>query len=169
MTSRLWMPLKKSSKPSNLYNSFYSRETVKTMEERTSFELGEEATLTRLFSEDDINAFARLTGDMNPIHMDETYAKTTRFGGRIVHGMLVASMFSSVLGNQLPGPGSIYSRQELQFRAPVRPGDRITAKVQVSDWDPIKGRIVLLTEATNQDGVVVISGEARLFIASLLK
>ena len=139
------------------------------MQTRASFSIGETATITRQFTQADIDAFAQLSGDTNPVHLDEAYARTTYFGGRIAHGMLVVSLISSLLGNTLPGPGCIYLGQDLKFLAPVRPGDTVTARVEVTAWDEEKGRIRLLTEVRNQDGVVVITGEARLVMASYLK
>ncbi len=138
------------------------------IEERTSFTVGEEATLTKTVTDEEIKTFARISGDNNPIHVNEDYAKGTMFGGRIAHGMLVAGLISAVLGTQLPGPGSIYMNQQMRFLAPVRPGDRITARAQVTEWDETKGRVTLLTEVTNQTGEVVISGEARLAMSTFL-
>jgi 3-hydroxybutyryl-CoA dehydratase len=138
------------------------------IKERTSFTIGEEATLTKIITDEEIETFARISGDYNPIHVNDDYAKGTMFGGRIAHGMLVAGLISAVLGSKLPGPGSIYMNQELRFLAPVRPGERITARAQVTDWDETKGRVKLSTEVTNQEGEVVISGEARLAMSSFL-
>ena len=132
------------------------------------FEIGQEEKISRVFTEQDVKNFAEISGDQNPIHMDAVYAKSTYFGGRIVHGMLVASLISSILGNQLPGPGSIYIQQDLYFKAPVFIGDKVTACVKVLDWDQNKGRINLLTKVTNQKGNIVISGNARLVMASYL-
>ena len=140
-----------------------------TLEERSHFEVGEEATLTRTISDTDIRAFARISGDENPIHLDNDYAQGTRFGGRIAHGMLVAGMISAVLGTQLPGPGAIYLSQELRFRAPVYPGNTVTARVKVAEWDATRGRVRLLTEVVNREGVIVITGEARLVMSSFLE
>jgi 3-hydroxybutyryl-CoA dehydratase len=120
-----------------------------TIRERTHFDIGEEASLTRTIGEADVAAYARISGDENPIHLDETYAQGTRFGGRIVHGMLIAGLISAVLGNKLPGPGAIYLSQILRFTAPVRVGETVTVRVRVTEWDEIKGRITLLTEVVN--------------------
>jgi 3-hydroxybutyryl-CoA dehydratase len=139
------------------------------IKERNSFTIGEEATLTKLVSDDDIKAFARISGDHNPIHINEEYAKGTMFGGRIAHGMLVASLISAVLGTRLPGPGAIYLSQKLRFLAPVRPGDEVTARVRITGWDPEKGRVTLLTEVANKKGIAVITGEAQLVMSSHLK
>ena len=138
------------------------------MEERNNFTVGEHATRSKLITEADIEQFAKITGDVNPIHIDESYAVNTYFGDRIAHGMLVASLISAVLGNQLPGAGSIYLSQELRFLAPVHPGDVITARVEVISWDAEKGRIGLRTEITNQENNTVVKGNAQLVLASFL-
>jgi 3-hydroxybutyryl-CoA dehydratase len=136
---------------------------------RTSFTVGEEATFTRTFTQEDVQTFSKLSGDTNPIHLDENYARQTRFGGRIIHGMLVASLISSALGTILPGPGCVYASQQLSFRAPARIGERLTARVRVSDWDATKGRIILATEVINERNEQMIVGEAKMVLASFLK
>jgi 3-hydroxybutyryl-CoA dehydratase len=138
-------------------------------EERTHFTIGEEATFTKIISDEDITTFAKISGDENPVHVNDAYAKGTMFGGRIAHGILVTGLISAVLGTVLPGPGAIYMSQQLRFLAPVRPGDEATARVKVTEWDSEKGRITLLTEVTNQDGATVITGEARLVMSSFIK
>ena len=137
--------------------------------ERNSFTVGEEAEFSRTFTQEDVEAFSRLSGDTNPVHLDDSYARHTRFGGRIIHGMLVASLISTVLGTGLPGPGCIYMSQQLSFRAPARVGERLTAKVRVSEWDGTKGRVLLATEVVNEQGVQIIVGEAKLALSSFLK
>ncbi len=97
------------------------------------FKVGDSAETTRTIEQADVDAFAEVTGDRNPVHLDETFAQQTRFGRRIAHGMLTASLISSVLANQLPGEGSIYLGQTLQFVAPVFPGDAVTARVTVTE------------------------------------
>jgi acyl dehydratase len=136
---------------------------------RSSFTVGEEASISRTFTQDDVETFSRLSGDRNPVHLDEEYAKQTRFGGRIIHGMLVSSLISCALGTVLPGPGSIYLSQQLSFRAPARAGERLTARVRVNEWDSVKGKIILGTEVVNESGVQLIVGEAKLVLASFLK
>ena len=136
---------------------------------RSSFEVGEEATFSRTFTQEDVEGFSRLSGDTNPVHLDEDYARQTRFGGRIIHGMLVASLISSVLGTKLPGPGSVYLSQQLSFRAPAKVGETLTARARVTEWDGTKGRILLATEVVNEGGVQVIVGDAKLVRASFLK
>ena len=124
--------------------------------------VGDEATLTRLIRDDDIRTFAGITGDENPVHLDADYARQTRFGRPIAHGLLVAGLISAALGMKLPGPGCIYMSQSLSFLAPVYPGDTVTALVSVTAVDPTRQIVVLHTEVANQAGVKVISGEARL-------
>jgi len=126
--------------------------------------VGETASLTKKFSESDVRTFADISGDHNPIHIDPEFAASTRFERPIVHGMLTAGMISAVLGMQLPGPGCIYLKQELNFRAPVYFGDTITAKVIVIKTREDKPIITLETSCTNQDGTTVIDGEAILMV-----
>jgi 3-hydroxybutyryl-CoA dehydratase len=111
-------------------------------------------------TDETIRAFADLTGDHNPIHLDDAYAATTRFGRRIAHGMIAAGLISAALANDLPGPGTIYLGQTLQFKAPVFPGDTITATVEVQSVRADKAIVVLATVCANQDGTRVLEGEA---------
>jgi 3-hydroxybutyryl-CoA dehydratase len=122
--------------------------------------LGDKAEFTKTISESDIYLFAGLTGDLNPAHINEPYAQNTFFKARIAHGMLMAGFISAVIGMQLPGPGSIYIRQELNFLAPARIGDTITARVEVSQIQAEKNRITLRTTCTNQENKLVLDGEA---------
>jgi 3-hydroxybutyryl-CoA dehydratase len=138
------------------------------IEERSHFAVGEEATLSKTISDADIKTFARITGDENPVHLDDNYARGTRFAGRIAHGMLVAGSISAVLGTRLPGPGAIYLSQQLRFLAPVRPGDTVTARVEVIEWDSTEGHITLLTEVFNQESTKVVTGKARLVMSAFL-
>ena len=126
---------------------------------------GDTAEMTKTIEQADVDAFADLTGDHNPVHVDEEFAKTTRFGRRIAHGMLTASLISAVLANKLPGEGSIYLGQTLQFVAPVFPGDTITARVTVKEIREGKGIIKLDTVCTNQRDEIVIRGEATVLAA----
>jgi acyl dehydratase len=139
------------------------------MEERKSFVVGQESSMSKTVSDEDIRTFARISGDVNPLHLDDEYARSTMFGGRIAHGMLVASLISAVIGTCLPGPGAIYMGQELRFVAPVRPGDTITAIVRVEAWDDVKGRVTLATEVRNQNGETVVAGMAKAVMASYLQ
>jgi 3-hydroxybutyryl-CoA dehydratase len=122
--------------------------------------VGQTASFTKTISESDVYLFAGITGDFNPAHVNETYAQNTTFKTRIAHGMLSAGLISNVLGNQLPGPGTIYMQQQLNFRAPVAIGDTITATVEVIDIIHEKKRVRLKTVCTNQNQVVVLDGEA---------
>lgn len=121
---------------------------------------GDSASYTKTFSEEDVSLFARITGDHNSVHLDEEYARNTIFKGRVVHGMLTASLISTVLGTKLPGLGTIYLSQSLKFLAPVRMGDTVTATVQVVEVNEEKQKVRLETVCTNQLGIDVVTGEA---------
>ena len=129
----------------------------KTIEQ---IKVGDTAEFSKTVSESDVYLYAGITGDLNPAHINETYAKDTFFKTRIAHGMLTAGFISRILGMQLPGPGTIYMRQSLNFLAPVRFGDTITALVEVIDVIAEKNRVRLKTTCTNQEGTVVLDGEA---------
>lgn len=122
--------------------------------------VGDFAEFTKTVSESDVYLFAGVTGDFNPAHVNATYAEQTFFKKRIAHGMLAAGFISTVLGTRLPGPGTIYLRQELKFTAPVYMGDTITARVEVSAIDAVKNRLTLRTFCINQEGKTVLDGEA---------
>ena len=122
-------------------------------------------TVSKQVTADDIEAFAGVTGDTNPVHLDAAYAETTLFKERIAHGMLTAGYISAVLGTRLPGPGCIYLSQSLKFRAPVKIGDEVTAHVTVTDVDPAKKRIHLETRCLVGE-TVVVDGEAILMVQS---
>lgn len=122
--------------------------------------VGDTAEFSKTISESDVYLFAGVTGDLNPAHINEAYAQKTFFKTRIAHGMLLAGFVSTVLGNRLPGPGSIYVKQELNFLAPAHLGDTITARVEIKDIAVEKNRVVLRTTCVNQEGVLVLDGEA---------
>ncbi|MBU0516108.1 MAG: MaoC family dehydratase [Proteobacteria bacterium] len=122
--------------------------------------LGDTARFTKTVSESDVYLYAGVTGDFNPAHINEPYAAGTFFKGRIAHGMLAAGFISTILGTTLPGPGTIYLHQSLDFSAPVRFGDTITARVEVKELDIEKNRVTLETTCVNQDGVQVLGGRA---------
>lgn len=122
--------------------------------------VGDTAEFSKTVTESDICLFAGITGDLNPAHVNEAYAKNTFFKGRIAHGMLSAGFISAVLGTLLPGPGTIYLRQELNFLAPVRIGDTVTACAEVVEKLTETNRVRLRTSCTNQDGTKVVDGEA---------
>ena len=122
--------------------------------------VGQSAQMTRQVSGQDILAFAAVSGDVNPAHLDVAYARDTLFHGVIAHGMLGRALISAVLGTQLPGPGTIYLEQSLQFMRPVHIGDELTASVTVASLEAAKKRVTLDCEVTNQKGERVISGKA---------
>ncbi len=128
------------------------------------FRVGASASLTRTITDEDIRTFARISGDTNPMHLDDAFAGATRFGRRVAHGFLVASLISTVLGTKLPGPGAIYLDQRLRFLKPVFPGDTITARVEVTDYRLEKGVVTLNTGCFNQNGEEVIGGQAILLV-----
>ena len=129
----------------------------KTIEE---MKVGDTAKFSKTVSESDVYLFAGVTGDLNPAHVSEEFAKDTFFKTRIAHGMLSASFISTVIGTMLPGPGSVYMRQEANFLAPVKFGDTITAVVEVAEIIADKKRVRLKTYCINQDKTIVVDGEA---------
>lgn len=134
---------------------------------KASIKVGDTAAITRAFSDADVRAFAELSGDRNPVHLDAEYAAATQFKERIVHGMLVSSLFSTLLGVHLPGEGSIYVSQDIQFRAPVHLDEEVTATVEVTAIREDKPIITLKTTVTNPAGKVVVRGEAVMFVPHL--
>ena len=130
-----------------------------------SLQPGDQASRTTTITDEMIRAFAELTGDNNPVHLDDTYAAGTRFGRRIAHGMIAAGLISATLANDLPGPGTVYLSQTLQFRAPVYPGDTITTTVEVKTVRPDKPVVTLGTVCRNQDNGVVMEGEAVVLVS----
>jgi len=122
--------------------------------------VGDSAQISKTITEGDIELFARATGDFNPIHLDQAYAEKTIFKGRIAHGLLSVGLLSSILGNILPGHGTIYLSQEVKFLAPVRIGDTIKARVEVLELIPEKNRVKFRTTCTNQKGELVVDGIA---------
>jgi 3-hydroxybutyryl-CoA dehydratase len=129
----------------------------KTLQE---LKTGEKAEFTKTISESDVYLYAGVTGDLNPAHINEEYAKRTFFKTRIVHGMLLGGLISGVLGNKLPGPGTIYLSQHLEFLGPVRIGDTITASVEISEIMTAEKRVRVKTTCVNQEGKKVLDGEA---------
>jgi 3-hydroxybutyryl-CoA dehydratase len=127
-------------------------------------EEGMSAEFTKTVTEADVVLFAGITGDLNPVHVDEMAARESRFEGRIAHGMLSAAFISTVLGTRLPGPGTVYMGQTLRFTAPVRIGDTVTARVTISELDRERRRAILETVCVNQDGETVIEGEAKVLV-----
>jgi len=123
------------------------------------YEVGRSAEWTKVISEEDINRFAEITGDRNPIHISSEFAASTRFRERIAHGILTAGLISAAIGMKLPGPGCLYVSQTLDFLAPVKIGDEITARVEVAEVISEK-RLRLRTQCINQRKEVVLEGEA---------
>ncbi len=126
----------------------------------SEIKVGDAAEFTKTISEADVYLYAGVTGDLNPAHVNEDYAKKTFFKTRIAHGMLTAGFISAIFGTQLPGPGTIYIRQELSFMAPVFFGDTITARAEVVEVNTEKNRLRIKTTCRNQEGIIVLDGEA---------
>lgn len=129
--------------------------------EYEKLEIGMYDSLGKTVTRSDVVIFAGTSLDVNPLHLNEEYAKTTMFKGRIAHGMIGAGLISAVLGTKLPGQGTIYLSQNLKFIAPVKIGDTITAKVEIIELTDAKKMVKLRTTCVNQDGVLVIDGEAK--------
>jgi len=125
--------------------------------------VGQSAELTKTVTEKDIASFAEVTGDNNPVHLDEAYAAATPFKTRIAHGMLSAGYISAVIGTKLPGPGAIYIGQNLRFKRPVKIGDAVTATATITAIDAEKARVTLETVCT-VDGKPVVEGEATIMV-----
>ncbi len=129
--------------------------------------IGQYAEVIHEVTEEDIETFGKLSGDFNPLHFDEEWAKKTMFCGRIAHGLLTASFVSTAIGMKLPGPGTIYLSQQMRFLRPVRIGDTITTRVEVISKNDEKQRVTLKTTCQNQRNEVVLDGEAIVTIMKL--
>jgi len=127
-------------------------------------EVGQSFSTINRVSDADIVKFSEVTGDVNPIHLDEDYAKNSIFGGRIAHGMISAGYISAIFGTKFPGPGSIYISQSLKFKAPVRIGDTVKTTVMITDLNEKRKRVTLACECKVGDSVV-LTGEAQLLIS----
>lgn len=125
-----------------------------------TYEIGKSASRIKTFTAHDVETFAEISTDTNPIHLDDAYAAETMFGQRIVHGMLTASLISAVLANDFPGAGTIYLGQNIKFTKPVMIGDTITATITVTKFREEKGILSVDTVCINQDGDTVIKGDA---------
>ncbi len=125
--------------------------------------VGMTGVFAKTVGEADITMFAGISGDTNPVHLDESFAEQTMFAGRIAHGMLSASFISTVFGTRLPGPGCVYLSQELRFKAPVKAGDTVQARVTVKEIQADKKRVVFDTVCSVGDKVV-LEGEAKLMV-----
>ena len=123
--------------------------------------IGDTATYTRLITNQEVEAFAAISGDHNPLHLDPDYAATTPFGECIAHGMLTGALISAAIAMQLPGPGSVYLNQSLQFRAPVLLGDTLTVTLEVTEKHGKRPWVTLSCTVENQDGKAVAKGEAQ--------
>jgi 3-hydroxybutyryl-CoA dehydratase len=121
--------------------------------------VGDSAEFAKTVTETDLALFSGISGDFNPFHIDEVVSAAGPFGSRVVHGMLTSSFICTVLGMRLPGPGTIHLEQKLRFLAPVRPGDTVTARVEVLEILP-NNRVRLLTQCRRQDAIVAVEGEA---------
>ncbi|MFQ5840238.1 MAG: MaoC family dehydratase [Candidatus Methylomirabilales bacterium] len=126
--------------------------------------VGDGAEVVRTITEEDLVSFATATGDVNPLHFDEEFAQRSVLKGRVVHGMLTASLIATVLGTKFPGPGTVYLHQEMRFLRPVRVGDTVTARVEVTEVFPEKGRARLATLCQNQRGEAVLEGTATVLL-----
>ena len=138
------------------------------IENRTydEIQIGESASLTRTIRVEDVQLFAAMSGDVNPAHLDADYAKNTPFGDVIAHGMFGGALVSTILGTQLPGPGTIYVDQQLRFTRPVKIGDTLTVTLTCKEKSDEKKRVILDCVATNQDGKAVIRGTAEVIAPS---
>lgn len=135
----------------------------------TTLKIGDSASITRSFTEQDVIDFAKLTGDHNPAHLDSTYAAETQFKYRIVHGMLVGSLFSTLLGAHLPGKGTIYMGQNLQFKAPVYFDSEVVASAEIIKIHKSKPIVTLKTSCVDSEGNEVVAGEAVAFVPWLTR
>lgn len=125
--------------------------------------IGMAAELEKTFSSEDVNIFSKLSGDVNPVHLDDDYAKNTMFGARIVHGALASSVFSTIFANILPGAGCIYLKSENKFLKPIYLDELVTFKIEVTDIIKEKSRVVFKTVATSGDKVFIV-GTAELYL-----
>lgn len=123
-------------------------------------QIGQTATTETLITDELIQLFAKASGDRNPIHLDEAFAQTTAFGKRIAHGMLVASFISSAIANKLPGHGTVYRTQSIKFKYPAFIGDTVVTSIEIKDMVERTHTITLKTKCTNQDGKILVMGEA---------
>ncbi|NBD30503.1 MAG: (R)-hydratase [Alphaproteobacteria bacterium] len=128
-------------------------------------EIGMVRSLSKTITDQDIEMFAEVSTDRNPVHLDDDYARDTIFEGRIAHGMLTAGLVSAVIGEQLPGHGTVYLGQTMKFLGPVRPGDRVTAEVEVTEIEPAKRRVTMETRCL-VDGKKILIGEAKVLAPS---
>jgi 3-hydroxybutyryl-CoA dehydratase len=126
----------------------------------SDIQVGDQGTYSKTIRDEDVRRFAEITGDFNPVHVDEEFARNSLFGGRIAHGFLTGALISTVFGTILPGPNTIYLSQELNFKAPVKIGDTITAECEVLEKKDAKKILKFKTQVKNQSGKVVLDGQA---------
>lgn len=126
--------------------------------------IGDSASLTRSFTDADVRTYADLSGDHNPVHLDEAFAAETQFKQRIVHGMLVGSLFTALVGEELPGRGSIYMTQNLNFKAPVYLDTPVTARVEITAFHPKKPIVTLKTTVVDEHQKLLVDGEAVMYV-----
>lgn len=124
------------------------------------FKIGQESSISKAFTKKDVELFAQLSLDNNPVHLDENYAVNSIFKQPIVHGFLYASLISATLGTKLPGPGSIYLHQEMNFKKPVYIGEEVTAKVIITDMNIEKSLVYLSTTCFKNENEIVLEGKA---------
>lgn len=139
-----------------------------TYDPSREIQVGDTASMSKKISDDDVRTFAEISGDKNPVHLDDNYAGKSIFKQRVAHGSLSGALISAVLGMVLPGPGTIYLSQSMNFKAPVYIGEEITARVEVTAYRADKRIVTIKTEVFNQDDKLVLNGEA-LVIAPPLK
>jgi enoyl-CoA hydratase len=137
---------------------------IETNYHQNPLQVGHYAQMRKRFGPEEVNRFAELSEDYNPLHLDENFARTTRFGRPIVHGQLYTSLISALAGTKLPGKGSIYMSQNSRFLAPVFVGDEVTARVQVKSIDTSKNIVIIETICKNAEGKLVMTGEATLMV-----
>lgn len=154
-----WLTFFNMEKKEEEMNPFREAEAVQEIY-YDDIHIGDQASLTKTISNEDIVTFAKLTGDVNPIHLLDSFAKTTMFKERIAHGMLVSSFISTILGTKLPGKNTIYLSQNIAFRAPVKIGDTLRVVAEVIEKNDDKRIITLQTNVYNQQDKVVVGGTA---------
>lgn len=154
-----WLPFFTMETKEEEMNPFKEAESVQELY-YDDIQVGDQASLTKKITEDDIISFAKLTGDVNPIHLLDSFAKTTMFKERIAHGMLVSSYISTVLGTKLPGKNTIYLSQNVAFRAPVKIGDVVRVVAEVTSKRDDKRIITIQTNVYNQSNTIVVEGTA---------
>jgi 3-hydroxybutyryl-CoA dehydratase len=131
------------------------------MSKISDFKIGDSASLEKVFTDEDVKTFARISLDCNPIHIDEEYAAKSPFGKKVVHGILQAGLISAVLGTKLPGEGAIYRDQTLTFKKPAFIGDKLIATVEITEMKERMGLLIMKTTVRNEKGDLLVKGEAK--------